>query len=543
MARPWTAADTRAEGAGRGHRYLPVVSSDNETKAQQEHMNPLEGPPARIPYERCAAIGDLWYQAVARTSFTPFSGAEARRSFIALTEQTVAALIARPVDRRLAQSVGAGLARLRYISPEALGRTQEVLARELGHDLMADELAVRQPNLSILLAEVAAGFFAQARTMILDEQEQIRDALFVARRQAEAVLQVSEERLRTVVANVPVVLFALDREGVFTLAEGRGLDSLGLKPSEIVGHSVLEVYRDVPAVLDGIQKALAGMASSAIAEVNGLVFDTWYSPLHDENGEVAGVIGVASDVTERKRAEEERLAFEQLKSEFVANISHDLRTPLHHIKGYASLLLQRGRSLDEGTRQEFLQTISDASDQLSRLITDLLDSSRIKTGVLNLEIESVQIDMLVRSVVQRWQGISSNRFVAILPGYVPPVAADSGRIEQVLDNLLTNVVRHTPDTTPAEVEVQVAETELIISTIDHGPGVGVEHLPHLFERFYQVESRSDGQRRGTGLGLFICKWIVEQHGGRIWAELTPGSGTIVHFTLPRPPRVDETQGL
>ncbi|HZB94569.1 MAG TPA: ATP-binding protein [Herpetosiphonaceae bacterium] len=484
-------------------------------------------------------IADAWYTAIARTSFTPLTAPEARQKLATLTEQAIGALLAEPFDRRGAQAVGAALARLHYLQPAALGGTLEVLGHKLVEDLPADEAAALQRRLAMLLGELAAGFFGRARTMILDEQEEIRNALFVARRQAEAALLESEERLRTVVANVPVVLFALDREGVFTLLEGKGLEAIQQNPDETVGRSIFEVFHDGQALLAGVQRALAGESFSGITEVAGVVFETSCSPLRDPNGEITGVIGVASDITERSRAEEERLAFEQLKSDFIANISHDLRTPLHHIRGYASLLLQHGSNLDEETQQEFLQTISDSSEQLARLIADLLDASRInKTGALTIEIETMQIDALVRSVVQRWQTISSHQFKAIIPDYVPPVAADGVRIGQVLDNLLTNIVRHTPENTSAEIEIQVEETELLISAIDHGPGVGAEHLLHLFERFYQVDPRRDGQRRGTGLGLFICKWIVEQHGGRIWAEPTPGGGLTIRFTLPRPPAVE-----
>jgi diguanylate cyclase (GGDEF)-like protein/PAS domain S-box-containing protein len=124
------------------------------------------------------------------------------------------------------------------------------------------------------------------------------------RKRAEEALRATEERLHSVVASTPIVLFALGLDGVFTLSEGKGLEALGLKPGEVVGQSVFDVYRDVPQIVENIRRALAGEALDAVVEVAGLVFESWYSPLRDQEGEITGVIGVATDITERKRAEE-----------------------------------------------------------------------------------------------------------------------------------------------------------------------------------------------------------------------------------------------
>ena len=229
---------------------------------------------------------------------------------------------------------------------------------------------------------------------------------------------------------------------------------------------------------------------------------------------------------------------DRLKSDFIANISHELRTPLNHIKGYASVLQGRYRDMDEPTVQEFLQTILDAGDQLNRWISDLLDTSKIETGALNLHTELVYLDRLARDVVQRWQTTSTHQFRFEAPLEMPPILADSGRIRQVLDNLLANVVKHTPPTTTATVELTTTPNEQVVTVRDNGQGMSPEHLARIFDRFYQAQPRTSG-RRGSGLGLFICKAIVEQHGGRIWVESTPGSGTEFGFTLPQRDRHEE----
>jgi PAS domain S-box-containing protein len=270
------------------------------------------------------------------------------------------------------------------------------------------------------------------------------------------------------------------------------------------------------------------------------------------------VLGIDRDITERKRAEEERRALEvrlveaqkreqieavmrqnemlqevdRLKSEFIANVSHELRTPLHHITGYTALLLQRYKQLDDVLVQDFLQTIATAGQQLDRLITDLLDTSRIEIGALKLGIAPVDVAELVRGIVQCWQGISSQTFHAQIPAHLPLVPADRGRIEQVLDNLLANVVKHTPPATEAVVSIELAPEELIVAVRDTGPGIAAEHLPRLFDRYYQANAPG-GTRRGSGLGLFISKGIVEQHGGRMWVESAADRGTCFLFTLPR----------
>ena len=479
-------------------------------------------------------IAASWYRAIAPTGFTSLAPYALQQELAALTEQVLEALLADPLDRAQAREVGVALARMNFVHPDSLSRTQEVLTREILAALSPAQTLALVPDLAVLLGEVGAGLLARTRTMILDEQEAVRAALFNAYQAAEAARRASEERLHTVVANVPIVLFAVDRAGVLTFCEGKGLEGLGLRPAACIGQPV-DAFGAGPLLLNHVRRALDGESFREIVEQGGRAFDTWYAPLRDQHGVVDGVLGVAVDITERKRAEEEQFAFEQLKAEFIANISHDLRTPLHHIKGYASLLLQHAARLDEQTQHEFLETITTASDRLDRLIRDLIETARMTGGTLTLQRERVRLDTLVRSVIQRWQGISSHRFTVRSCPTVPPVLADAGRIEQVLDNLLTNVTRHTPDGTAAEVDVQPVDQEVVVSVVDHGPGVGNEHLPRLFDRFYQVEPHQGGQRRGSGLGLAICKWLVEQHGGRVWAEGTPGGGLTVHFSLPREP--------
>lgn len=224
---------------------------------------------------------------------------------------------------------------------------------------------------------------------------------------------------------------------------------------------------------------------------------------------------------------------DRFKSEFIAHISHELRTPLHHIKGYASTLLRSHEQCDPATLRDYLQIIIEETDQLERLVVDILDTSRIERQALTLDIDSVRLDELVRKVLQRWALTSHHHFELIMPSDMPPIPADPYRIEQVLNNLLSNVVRYTPERTLTTISLQTSRSEVQLSVRDRGPGVAPEHLPHLFERFYRAHTATRSGERGSGLGLFICKEIIEQHGGTIWAANMPDGGMLFCFRLPR----------
>lgn len=378
-------------------------------------------------------------------------------------------------------------------------------------------------------------------------------------RQTESELRASELRYRFMVEYSTDMIARHSLDGRYLYVSAACHTLLGYTPDELIGHSPYELFHpdDVPA----IQRAHAALFERGdictveyrIQRKDGayLWFETTCRAFHAaETGTIVEIHTASRDVTQRKRAEEESAQLfmreqlaqaeaevlrktDRLKSELIANVSHELRTPLHHIKGYASTLLRPRVQFDPATVEEYLRIITQESDKLERLIVDLLDTSRIETGALSLEIDSVQLDEIIRSVVQRWQGIESHTFGLCIPENVPPVAADPYRIEQVLDNLLANVVTHTPSHTLTIVSIEISREQLLVSVSDQGPGIGTEHLPHLFDRFYQADPPAYRRRNGSGLGLYICKGIIEQHGGAIWVDLMPDAGAVFRFTLPR----------
>lgn len=255
---------------------------------------------------RRAAIADRWYRAVAHSGFAPFSGREAHARLLALTERAIAALLADPFVPEEARAIGIALADLHYLRPAALEGTLMVLGEDLAAGLPPAVLLTVQPRLATLLGGVAHGYYAAARAAILAEQEAARAPLLAEQQRVEAALRASEARLRAVVTNSPVMLFALNRDGVFTLAEGKGLAVLGLTPAAVVGQPVDTLFAAAPALAGEVRRTLAGEACAAIVEIGGIVIEARHTPERDEAGAIIGAIGVATDITERTRAEAER---------------------------------------------------------------------------------------------------------------------------------------------------------------------------------------------------------------------------------------------
>jgi len=230
-----------------------------------------------------------------------------------------------------------------------------------------------------------------------------------------------------------------------------------------------------------------------------------------------------------------------LKLDLVSMLSHEMRTPLASIKGFASALRIEGTEWDSDTRDEFLRTIEDEADHMTRLVEDILESAAIDAGLLRTTIEPILLPPIARRVIERISIQSKHhRFVQMFSNTFPVIEADPARIEQVLTNLIDNAVKYSPDGGLIVVRGERRASEVIISVVDQGIGIAPEHLNKLFERFYRASPEHRQHIIGTGLGLPISESIVRAHGGRIWAESVVGSGTTLSFTLPihSPPTTD-----
>ncbi len=249
-------------------------------------------------------------------------------------------------------------------------------------------------------------------------------------------------------------------------------------------------------------------------------------------------------LVERARLQQENMRIEvlqrtdALRTALLSSVSHDLRTPLTSIKAAASSLLQQDVHWDEEEQRGFAQTIEREADRLNRLVGNLLDMSRIEEGVLKPEKEQYSLVALLQDVLGRLEPLLANRLVRThLPSDLLLVDVDYLHLDQVLTNLIENAVRYTPPESPIDVSARRERGQVILSVADRGPGVPPDEMTRIFDKFYRIQQgRSGGLAQpppmGSGLGLAVCKGLVEANGGHIQAELREGGGLVVSVTLP-----------
>jgi signal transduction histidine kinase len=225
---------------------------------------------------------------------------------------------------------------------------------------------------------------------------------------------------------------------------------------------------------------------------------------------------------------------DRMKTELLSTVSHELRTPLGSIKGYATTLLTHGSKLKKDEQREFLEIIDSEADRLRELIENLLDMSRLEAGVLRIDRAPVRLASTAREVMRKVQLATPNHVLQLDWAIDDPlVSADQRRIYQVVQNLLTNAVKYSPDGGCIALSARCERRELVVSVADQGLGMHARELDRIFDRFHRVHGETSRVIGGTGLGLAICKGLIEAHGGRIWAESEgEGKGSTFIFALP-----------
>jgi len=340
-------------------------------------------------------------------------------------------------------------------------------------------------------------------------QASVRD--ITDRKLAEAALKESEDRFRTVVTNVPIVIFAVDRNGVFTLSEGKGLATLGLQPGEAVGLSVFDVYRDVPMITESIRRALQGETLNTVVEAGGRVFDAWYSPLRAASGEQHGVIGVATDITERQRAEELIKASLREKEILLKEIHHRVKNNLQVVSSLFNLQAQTI------TQPEVLDVLRESHNRVRSmsLIHQLLYQSD--------SLAAINLGSYIRSLV---------------PSLFRSYAIDRELVSLVLD------VEHVPLSIDAAIPAGLILNELVANALKHG--FAGQHRGRLTVRLYSdgdgivVLSVADSGHglpatfdisTSSSLGLHLVSSLTDQLEGTLTIEGAPETVFTVRFKL------------
>ena len=277
---------------------------------------------------------------------------------------------------------------------------------------------------------------------------------------------------------------------------------------------------------------LIGMPLSASGKMIGVLSLVRFGgpEYQQEDIEITALVAVVIAYIFEKRALQESIAELEsvqrqmrLQDDFVSTMSHELRTPLGFIKGYSTTLLREDTEWDEKTRREFLTIIDEETDHLTELIENILESARLESKTLEMSFQPLRVDALIRDVITRVKARYENLEIVFDKGCKKIIRGDNTRLAQVFENLFSNAVKYAPN---SKIVVSIEEsTSAYIKIVfaDYGTGIPAQHLPFIFDRFYRVPDRPS--KAGTGLGLFICKRIIEAHRGKIWAESEEEKGT------------------
>ncbi len=348
---------------------------------------------------------------------------------------------------------------------------------------------------------------------------------------AEEALRETEARLRTVIANSPIVLFALDREGVFTLSEGKVLDALGLKPGEVVGKSVFDVYAHVPQILKNCRRALNGESFTSIMEVTGLIFEVVYVPLQDRKGVVTSVIGVATDITEKNRLEMELLRAAQISliGELAAGLAHEIKNPLAGIQGVIRVLM-REPGCDEAERG-LLEAVGHEVRRIDAIVDMLLDQARVRVRQVARESLNEVVNRAIALARNQAAACGAKIDIEFESALEPLVILiDAAQMQGAVLNLIINAIEAIDHEGRITVRVKRGGTGgaypyglAIIEVEDTGRGIPDDSLGRIFNAFFTTKPR------GTGLGLPAVRRAAESHGGDVEVKSILGRGSI--FTL------------
>ncbi|MGO4185277.1 two-component system histidine kinase PnpS [Paenibacillus sp. TAF43_2] len=343
-------------------------------------------------------------------------------------------------------------------------------------------------------------------------------------------IQQNENQLESVLDNMINGIVMIDLNGKIVLMNRRAEEVLGFSARELVGRHYAEAkqqYELSQMIQEGLKSKQHLREEITFYFPEERLLELNLVPIHPEGNDFSGVLLVLQDVSAIRR-------LERMRSEFVANVSHELKTPITAVKGFAETLLG-GAVNDEETARSFLQIIFDESDRLNRLIGDILELSKIESRRVPLVFSPVEVDTFVHKSIKLMESEAVRKRIELSMNIEPGlyVEADEDRLRQIIMNLLSNGINYTPEGGRVSLKVEaLGDDHIRIQISDSGIGIPKKDLPRIFERFYRVDKARSRSSGGTGLGLSIVKHLVELHKGTIAVTSDVGVGSTFTIELP-----------
>lgn len=396
-----------------------------------------------------------------------------------------------------------------------------------------DNIRLKQINQKV--KDLIAGDYSQVLDMqgsseITNITNNLNDLSEVIRLTQENLEQESK-RLHSILSYMTDGVLATNRRGKITMINDMAKKQLGVQKEEVLNKSILELLNieDEYELRDLITQIPELMIDSQDANGEYLSLRVRFALVRRESGFISGLVAVLHDTTEQEKEERERRLF-------VSNVSHELRTPLTSVKSYLEALDEG--ALSEPVAPDFIKVSLDETNRMMRMVTDLLHLSRIDNETSHLDVELINFTAFITFILNRFdkmRGPDEEKKYELVRDY--PITSvwieiDTDKMTQVIDNILNNAIKYSPDGGKITVTMKTTDDQMILSISDQGLGIPKQDLPRIFDRFYRVDRARSRAQGGTGLGLSIAKEIIKQHNGFIWAKSIYGKGSTFTIVLP-----------
>ena len=396
-----------------------------------------------------------------------------------------------------------------------------------------DNIRLKQINQKV--KDLIAGDYSQVLDMqgsseITNITNNLNDLSEVIRLTQENLEQESK-RLNSILSYMTDGVLATNRRGKITMINDMAKKQLGVQKEDVLNKSILELLKieDEYELRDLITQVPELMIDSQDANGEYLSLRVRFALVRRESGFISGLVAVLHDTTEQEKEERERRLF-------VSNVSHELRTPLTSVKSYLEALDEG--ALSEPVAPDFIKVSLDETNRMMRMVTDLLHLSRIDNATSHLDVELINFTAFITFILNRFdkmRGSDEEKKYELVRDY--PITSvwieiDTDKMTQVIDNILNNAIKYSPDGGKITVTMKTTDDQMILSISDQGLGIPKQDLPRIFDRFYRVDRARSRAQGGTGLGLSIAKEIIKQHNGFIWAKSIYGKGSTFTIVLP-----------